>query len=375
MMRALRMPALHYLVLGGVLFAARSTVLEQWSDLVGPGVRPRIVITAAQRGEVQREFRERLGRLPGPEEERGHLDRLVDDEILYREALVRGLDSGNDVVRDRVVQSMRLLAEDPNAAEEVLYREGLRIGLDRRDLVVQRHLATMMRLLAVAPARAEATSDADLQEVLARGGDLFQLPATTSLTHVFVSARRGRATAAAAARHLLDELRAGRVDPADAPARGDPFPMGYRLAGRTDRDLDGLFGAGFASALAHVPPESWNGPILSSYGVHLVWVHSRVPGGLPALDSVRGRLVEHVRRERGARRLREWLAERRKGYDVTIEEPSEVAALPLRSEVSGAPSGASGPPPGSIAAPPEGRGGGGPSSSVSLPRAAVFVGD
>jgi hypothetical protein len=350
MRRVLRLPALHYLVLGAVLCAARATVVASWSELPAAlGGRPRIVITAGQREQVQRDFQATRGRRAAPEEERPHLERLVEDEILYREALARGLDRDNVVVRDRVVQSMRLLAEDPDADEESLYAKARQIGLDRRDLVVHRHLATMMRLLAAAPARAEAISDGDLEDLLARERDRFRLAATTSLTQVFVSDAPGRAPAEAAARGLLDALRTVQVDPADAPARGDPFPPGYRLMHRTDGDLDALFGAGFASAVARLPLESWQGPIRSSYGFHLVWVHARSPGGVPTLDAVRTRLVERLRHDRGERRLHEWLAERRKAYDVEVEDAG-VPAPAMRA----------------IAAPP---------AAFAPPRPAVFVGD
>ena len=134
--------------------------------------------------------------------------------------------------------------------------------------------------------------------------------------------------AVGAARRILAELRAGRIDPTEAPGRGDPFPLGARLADRSDADLDGLFGAGFAAEVAALPPESWSGPIVSSYGLHLVWMHARVPERMPALESVRGRLIEYVYRARAEERVHAWLAERRARYDVRIEEARELGAPP-----------------------------------------------
>src|SRR5947207_13589572 len=130
--------ALHFLVLGGLLFAGKSW----W----GAGARPEIVVTAAQREQIRREH-DPSGRRPSGAEERARIDRVVDDEILYREALARGLDRDNPVVRERVLQSMQLLADNPQANATALLRDGLALGLDRSDVVVRPPLAGAMRLL------------------------------------------------------------------------------------------------------------------------------------------------------------------------------------------------------------------------------------
>src|SRR5206468_1918871 len=104
-------------------------------------------------------------------------------------------------------------------------------------------------------ARIEAPSESELLDALHRDADRFCVPRTTSLTHVFVAFARGAATAERAAR-LLGELRAAHVDPAEAPRRGDPFPLGFRLNQRTDAELDALLGAPFAGAVSGLPFES-----------------------------------------------------------------------------------------------------------------------
>src|SRR4029453_4382883 len=68
----------------------------------------------------------------------GGADEEVADEILYREALARGLDHEDAVVRRRLVQNVELVrpeAGGPAALpdEASVYREALRLGLDRTD--------------------------------------------------------------------------------------------------------------------------------------------------------------------------------------------------------------------------------------------------
>src|SRR5262250_1252290 len=56
-----------------------------------------------------------------------------------------------------------------------------------------------------------------------------------------------------------------------------------------DRPPDAIakeFGPQFAVALEKLNPDSWQGPIESGYGWHLVFVDSVIPGRIPAFEEV-----------------------------------------------------------------------------------------
>ena len=86
-------------------------------------------------------------------------------------------------------------------------------------------------------------------------------------------------------------------------------------------EITRLFGDAFATRLQHLELGRWLGPIESAYGLHLVFIHERTDGRLPALDEVRQAVQ------------REWLAARRKElneqfyqhlrarYTVVVEQP------------------------------------------------------
>ena len=57
-----------------------------------------------------------------------------------------------------------------------------------------------------------------------------------------------------------------------------------------------------------VPVGSWQGPVASGFGVHLVYISERVDGSVPPLDEVR----EAVERE--------WLAAKRKESNEALYE-------------------------------------------------------
>ena len=49
----------------------------------------------------------------------------------------------------------------------------------------------------------------------------------------------------------------------------------------------GVFGKGFFERLAELPPGVWAGPVVSTYGVHLVRIVDSLPARTPGLQEVR----------------------------------------------------------------------------------------
>jgi parvulin-like peptidyl-prolyl isomerase len=85
-------------------------------------------------------------------------------------------------------------------------------------------------------------------------------------------------------------------------------------------DVERVFGAAFARAVAAAPVGEWSGPVRSPYGAHLVFVRARTDRRVPALAAVRGRALNAFLRERGAARTDEAMAALRARYDVTVAD-------------------------------------------------------
>jgi hypothetical protein len=95
--RLLREPLLHFALLGAAIFAADQALLALRGDA------GEIVITAAARKEARDTFVAGMKREPAPAELQVLLDRWRDNEVLYREGLVLGLDKGDAAIRERVI--------------------------------------------------------------------------------------------------------------------------------------------------------------------------------------------------------------------------------------------------------------------------------
>ena len=240
---------------------------------------------------------------------------LPDDELLFREALARGWHRSDAIVQRRLARNMRFALESRGAAQRgdaALVREAIALGMHRSDRVVRRRLVQKLRLQIHARARAQEPSEAELAAYLARHAARWTEPARRSLTQLYFRTRRD-AEAARPALPALPALSAASGSPAPhaeagALPVGDALPLPRHLAGRSRAELERLFGPDFASAAFRAPDAVWSGPIASSYGYHLVWIHQRRAAVLSALSVVRPEVREALLYERGEAALRRELA-------------------------------------------------------------------
>ena len=271
-----RSPLVVFLLLGAGVFA-----VDRWLDDAGAG---RVVtVTDEQIGAIRERWAAQWGRPPTGRELGGLIDEAVREEILYREALRRRLDRGDAIIRRRLAQKMTFLLEDS--------------------------------------AEAPAATAGDLETYYADHAERYREPRRTTFRHIFLSSGR-RGDPAREATALLAELGAGGGDA--WRQLGDPFPLLREYAGRTDQEIAELFGGGFATALPALPPGTWQGPVESADGVHLVQVIGRAEPRLPALDEVRDRVAEDLLESRRRDRHEAALQTLRERYEIRL--PSSVEA-------------------------------------------------
>ena len=270
--RLLREPLVHFLVLGGVLF----TIFGRGGSDAGVADR-QIVVSEADVDRLAEGFSRTWHRPPAPDELTAQIRDYVREEVLYRTALALGLDKDDTIIRRRLRQKMEFLFEE-----------------------------------AVPPPQ-----EAELRAYLQAHPEKFRTQLLISFRQVFISQTRGAAVDADA-RRILARLTSGAPDAAN---EGDPLLLGERFS-RTPLDrIAALFGDSFAQAVAQSAPESWVGPLRSTYGLHLVLMAAVEPGELPPFEEVRP-AVE-----------REWFAEHRAaaqaaqyqsllaGYRIIVQKP------------------------------------------------------
>jgi hypothetical protein len=98
--RWLREPLLHFLLLGGLLFAVDHFIAGRADD-------PRTIVVGAEvDAEATRVFEAARGRAPDAQELKALRAIWLDNEVLYREGLALGVDKGDSAMRERVIFKM-----------------------------------------------------------------------------------------------------------------------------------------------------------------------------------------------------------------------------------------------------------------------------
>jgi hypothetical protein len=219
---------------------------------------------------------------------------------------------------------------DSYVKEEVFYREGKKMGLDENDTIFRRRMQQKLEFL-LEPSSEELTPKAgELEAYFQRHAEAYKTPVMVEFEQLFFRSDKTGDAGELAAAHALETLRA---DPkaAETTEIGDPtiLPAKMDLAGADM--IASNFGDAFAKAIEQAPVDQWSGPLRSTFGVHLVRPARKVAASTPALDAVRAA----VRGDWEASRRRE-IADRRyqemkKQYDVRLNLPSNMPALPVKT--------------------------------------------
>jgi hypothetical protein len=145
------------------------------------------------------------------------------------------------------------------------------------------------------------------------------MPARYGFRHLYFSPDHRGANAREDSARALAKLLGQPEDTKLAQTMADRFMFQDYYRDRAAEFLGKEFGPKFAEAIARLAPGSWQGPVESGYGVHLVLVSDHTEGRLPALADVR----DAVRREwQNSKRLEandKFYRQLLKHYTVTIE--------------------------------------------------------
>lgn len=290
MSRLLKEPLLHFLLLGGLIFFA-------YGKIAGPQ-RDRddvIVVSLAHQQNLANTFERTWQRPPTQAELEGMIADYIRQEIAYRES-----------------QSMQL---------------------DRDDIVIRRRLRQKLEMLTEDMATLTPPTDADLQQFLDANPARFRIPGVATFRHVYFDTNADATRARQRAEALLAGLRHGAA--LDPEAAGDRSLLPSYLEDVRETEVRSMFGDGFAADVWSLEPGSWQGPVSSAFGLHLVRVEARTDGRIPELDEVANRVAREwlsVRRGEVVDRLYERLSE---NYTITIEAPAEILS-PESRESGGA---------------------------------------
>jgi len=274
MRRLLREPLLHFLLLGALLFLAYG-----WLNRGGLAAPDEIVVSRGQVEGLVMQFERVWQRAPTANEKQALIDSWVRDEVYYREALAMGLERDDPIVRRRMSQKIQFILDSG------------------------------------APA---APTDAELQRWLDDHADKYRTEPVYALQQVYFDpARHGDKTESDIAA-ALRALAGGRT------VAGDSTLLPERLDGNAT-EVARAFGAEFESALRTVPVGSWQGPVPSGFGLHVVRLEKREDGRVAALADVRDTVERDLLHAKAQAANDAYYESLRAKYAVRVENESQPA--------------------------------------------------
>ena len=205
----------------------------------------------------------------------------------------------------------------PRVREEVLYREAIARGFDRDDIVVRRRLLERMSFLA---APESSVSEQEARAFYDSHRSQYATPPQIRFQHVFFdTVKRGQAGATADAEVMLVEMRSQSTSILAKPPAGDVFPLGSEIGPVSQDNARQLFGEAMAVAIFGSEESDWQGPFESPAGVHLVRVTSRVPQTEQSYETVKQQIAADVRRAKALAALEAMADELAAGYRIHVD--------------------------------------------------------
>jgi len=209
---------------------------------------------------------------------------------------------------------------------EVLYREALARGLDRNDPVVRMSLVRKITMLGTAQAQAAEPTAEEIEAYFDLRAERYRVPASLSLMQVYLNRdRRGDGVAEDAAR-LLATLAEEDPRPEDLPGWGDSSMLPRVATDASEDDLVRTFGNEFRDTVVSLPVGQWQGPVESGFGLHLVKITHREDSRIPEWTEVGARIATDLAYEGRKAAEDQFYAEVLPRYQV-VYEGGAIAAL------------------------------------------------
>lgn len=225
---------------------------------------------------------------------------IPDDEILglidtWRDQV------GRDPSDEEIVRIVNNLVN-----EEILYREALKLELDKNDRIIKRRLAQKVEFL-----KQEDTqpSTADLEKFYDENKSKYVVEDLFTFSHHFFSDQDNLDIIAKES--LVKIINGEAID-------SDPFILGNDLNLMSKNDLEKNFGNSFFESLSSMDENKWSGPIVSDYGLHIVFIKKKVSGYVPGFNQIYQKVYSDYLIMKRRENVINFLDEIKQEYEVII---------------------------------------------------------
>lgn len=169
----------------------------------------------------------------------------------------------------------------------VLLNNPLALGLDKTDSIVKHRLAQNLEFMSEDASRINGPRTDELRAWLKNNQQRFQGVPRISFRQLCFSFARNGKRAQAEAGHAFRMVSGQPVDSGAGVANlADHFTLQSYYGDRTPEQIAKVFGAMFVRSLFVLKTGSWQGPIESELGWHLVWIDTLTVGRVASFSEV-----------------------------------------------------------------------------------------
>lgn len=276
--RLLKEPLVQFLVIGACIYGAYALFGEPQEDFRDTTIR----VDSNRINAMISQWEKRWNRLPTRKEIDGLIQAYIREDVLYRQAVAMGLNEDDPITRRRMAQKLEFLTSD---------------------------LSQMQQPQA-----------GELEQYFAKNQASYRGIDTISFIHVFIDPDKRGDTTLDDAAEILAQLKAAGEPNAETIQAGDRLMLQNNFSSATGLDIRRQLGSGFAEVVMTLEPGQWHGPVLSGYGVHLVYVYEFVEAPPAVFENVQARVLEDWHEQKREQFNADFLDSLKSRYQIVIEE-------------------------------------------------------
>ena len=209
--------------------------------------------------------------------------------------------------------------------EDILYREAVAMGLGQNDPVTRRRLAKKLEFLSKDIASLKKPVEGELERYFEDNKEEYKTPDLITFTHVFIDPNKRSDATLNDATNLLAQLQFVGPPDESISSLGDRFMLQNYYSENTELDIRKQFGSGFASAVMQLEPEEWHGPVISGYGIHLVYVDALTIAPTPVFEEVQEDVMQNWLTDQQEQFNEAFFESLKSRYEIVIENvPSKT---------------------------------------------------
>ena len=181
--------------------------------------------------------------------------------------------------------------------EEVLYREALSMGLDKNDRAIRLRLVQQAATLAQTILSVDQEpSEEDILSYFDEHQQRYIIEPSVTFTHVFLDPKKYTGEQGVELRETLQK----EAVPFDQSGQyGNRFLYHINYVERTPDFIAAHFGVDFSDYVfdEKTPIRDWVGPVPSVHGNHILLITKRTKSRVPVFDEVKGKVVADFMRD------------------------------------------------------------------------------